>query len=194
MPVEQATYINNLDKSWPLSQDGVNEGDNHLRLLKKVLQAQFPGSGGTGFNKAILATEDELNRLDGVSSNVQDQLDALLDWQNAAEDTFYAPQGTYIIFGENNVAPGWTVAHYGNTKSLIVIDPDNGGSPGWQGGVDDPASYIASHKHELIANPTIFGQQWTSGNQVTLVGEEFTKNGGVDWKPRYLEVVIAIKD
>ena len=191
MPVEQATYINNLDKSWPLSQDGVNEGDNHLRLLKKVLQAQFPGSGGAGFNKAITATEDELNRLDGLSSNVQEQIDALLAWQNAAEDTFYAPQGTYILFGEANVAPGWTVTHYGDTRALVVIDPDNGGSPGWQGGVDDPSVYVAAHVHGLGA---VSPFKAASGNDLFILGQDTTESAGVDWHPRYLEVVIAIKD
>jgi len=194
MPVEQATYINNLDKSWPLSQDGVNEGDNHLRLLKKVLQAQFPGSGGAGFSKKITATEDEINRLGGVTSPIQEQIDAIINWQSGAEDTLYAPQNTHMLFGQNGVPSGWTVAHYGATQSLVVVDPDNGGNPGFSGGTDDPNQYLASHTHHLREAISIFAQEWSSGNKVHLLGTDTSDAGGVDWNPRYLESVVGVKD
>jgi len=42
MPVESATYINDLDTANPLAGDLVSEGDNHLRLLKSALKTTFP--------------------------------------------------------------------------------------------------------------------------------------------------------
>ena len=42
MPLEISTYISGLDESWPLSGDPTNKGDDHLRLIKHVLQSQFP--------------------------------------------------------------------------------------------------------------------------------------------------------
>ena len=43
MGIETGSYINDLDADWPLATDNVSDGDNHLRLIKKVLKASFPG-------------------------------------------------------------------------------------------------------------------------------------------------------
>jgi hypothetical protein len=63
MGLETGTTISSFITSNPTETDPVNQGDNHIRLIKSVLQAQFPGSIGTGFNTAITATEAELNSL-----------------------------------------------------------------------------------------------------------------------------------
>lgn len=63
MGLEAGTTISSLITSNPTSSDPVNQGDDHIRLIKSVLQAQFPGSTSTGFNTAITATEAELNSL-----------------------------------------------------------------------------------------------------------------------------------
>ncbi|HNT40035.1 MAG TPA: hypothetical protein PKO45_13045 [Rubrivivax sp.] len=42
MTVEAATYIDTLDPALPASADFVYEGDDHMRLIKSVLQATFP--------------------------------------------------------------------------------------------------------------------------------------------------------
>jgi len=42
MGLETGTTINELDPSWPLPNDPVSQGDDHLVLLKKILKAQFP--------------------------------------------------------------------------------------------------------------------------------------------------------
>lgn len=63
MGLEAGTTISSFITSNPTETDPVNQGDNHIRLIKSVLQAQFPGSTSTGFNTAITATEAELNSL-----------------------------------------------------------------------------------------------------------------------------------
>jgi len=45
MTIETATFLAALDSTKPLNTDLVSEGDDHLRLLKAVLQATFPGRG-----------------------------------------------------------------------------------------------------------------------------------------------------
>ncbi len=45
MTVETATYLNALDSAKPANTELVAEGDDHLRLLKSVLKATFPGRG-----------------------------------------------------------------------------------------------------------------------------------------------------
>lgn len=44
MGLESATYIGGLSTSNPVSSDGVSQGDDHLRLIKNVLQATFPNA------------------------------------------------------------------------------------------------------------------------------------------------------
>lgn len=62
MPVESASYISDLNASYPASTDGVKEGDDHVRLLKAVLKATFPNLTGPvtavqlSLNNPILTT------------------------------------------------------------------------------------------------------------------------------------------
>lgn len=45
MAVETSTTISGLNAAWPLGSDLRSEGDNHLRLIKAVLQSVFDDSG-----------------------------------------------------------------------------------------------------------------------------------------------------
>jgi microcystin-dependent protein len=44
MGVEIATFISGLTASWPPSADPKSQGDDHIRLLKSVLQSTFPNA------------------------------------------------------------------------------------------------------------------------------------------------------
>jgi hypothetical protein len=46
MPVEAATYISQLSPADPPGGDPKSQGDNHLRLIKQVLQNTFPNASG----------------------------------------------------------------------------------------------------------------------------------------------------
>lgn len=43
MSVESGSYISDLNESWPNATDLVNEGDDHLRLIKQLIKQTFPG-------------------------------------------------------------------------------------------------------------------------------------------------------
>lgn len=77
MTIEVANTIAELDSLLPANGDFIFEGDNHIRLIKKVIKQAFPGDLGAGFDQAIIAYETELNFVSGVVSLIQDQLDAL---------------------------------------------------------------------------------------------------------------------
>lgn len=77
MSLESGDYLDDLVTGNPAPTDLVNQGDDHLKLIKKVLKQTFPGSGGQGYRKPITATEDELNRVSGVTAPIQEQFDAL---------------------------------------------------------------------------------------------------------------------
>lgn len=59
MTVEVASFVSELNISWPLNGDLIKEGDDHIRLIKSTLQNTF-----SGFNKRLTITADSLNSLD----------------------------------------------------------------------------------------------------------------------------------
>ena len=73
MAIETFGAINALVATNPTATDNVSEGDDHIRGIKATLQTTFPNVTG-----AITATETELNYVDGVTSNIQTQLNAKL--------------------------------------------------------------------------------------------------------------------
>jgi microcystin-dependent protein len=56
MPLESATFINNLVASNPASTDTVSQADDHIRLIKQVLKSTFPN-----LNAPVTATAAQLN-------------------------------------------------------------------------------------------------------------------------------------
>ena len=75
MGLETATFISQLDPLFPLGGDPINKGDDHIRLLKDVLQSQFPNLAAVAVNPTavelnllvgLLATAAELNIMDGA--------------------------------------------------------------------------------------------------------------------------------
>ena len=65
MGLETASYISQLVATNPLATDPISQGDDHLRLIKSVLQTQFSGLSGT---TAVTSSGAELNILDGVTA------------------------------------------------------------------------------------------------------------------------------
>jgi len=220
MPVESGTTISQLDQTWPLGSDNLQQGDDHIRFIKSVLIAQFPGALGQGFNEAIVATEAELNYLSGVTSNVQDQINSI-----TSDVNFYAPSGTVMVFYQ--VAPplGWTQVITHANAMLRVIALAGGGS----GGTDNPIAPDLAHLHttgdhtlvigEMPSHTHVIGEVWTTAaghvmedggghnhNQTpgvpsaTSVGGDGFHNhgntgaGNLSFTPMYIDTILASKD
>ena len=65
MTVEVATFISELDALLPADTDGSTELDDHLRLIKAVLQNTFVGDGaGDDYDQPVTATLTEMNSWD----------------------------------------------------------------------------------------------------------------------------------
>ena len=97
MTVETASYISQLNTSYPAVGDAVGEGDDHLRLIKTVLQTQFPNLTAAAVN----ANVTELNLLDGVSALVT--LAADQSWSGSQRGTPSAvTDGTLDLNTANN--------------------------------------------------------------------------------------------
>lgn len=123
MGLETATYINDLNSSNPVGSDAASQGDDHIRLLKSTIKATFPNVAG-----AVTPTHAELNYVDGVTSNIQTQLDALV-----AEDLTKLPKaggtmtGDIVLAGapSNNLHPATKL--YVDTADALAL-PKAGGT------------------------------------------------------------------
>ncbi|RKY42324.1 MAG: hypothetical protein DRP85_03295 [Candidatus Makaraimicrobium thalassicum] len=147
MPLESATVIAELEETYPLGGDPTAQGDNHLRLLKSVLQLQFPGELGGGFDIPIVATETELNHLVGVSDNIQDQFNALGVRMDDLEASLNAPPGTVLVFYQAVPPLGWTQITGHDDSMLRITDGVGGGAAGSDSGF----SYSWAHNHTTPA-------------------------------------------
>jgi len=148
MPLETANTIGELDEQWPLGGEDLNRGDDHLRLIKFVLKSQFPGSLGNGFAKPITASEDEINRLSGVKSNIQDQIDALSTKGDTLEVNLSAPPGTRLVFYQAAAPTGWTLDTTNNDYMLRVVSSNGGG----KGGTQSPVTANLDHVHATLGH------------------------------------------
>ena len=222
MPIETGTTISQLRNTWPLSGDPILEGDDHIRLIKSILIAQFPGDIGDGFTKPILSTEDELNFCQGLTGNIQFQIDQILNG-----GTLPAPTGTVMLFRQSAPPAGWVAQTDVTDHMLRAVNPGSVGI----GGTDSPLSFSATHDH-TTSNTTLTIDQMpahshgmvnnsdvvvTSGTSVAPTDPEssatpsghietFTTEGGgnahnhgntstftAEFNPLYVDVIIAVK-
>ena len=216
MGLETTTFLDGLNDSWPLGTDPGPQGDDHLRLIKSVLKSTFPGSGGNGFSKQILATEDEINHLAGLT----------VDVATAIADAKF-PTGTVLPFYNAAPPPGWTLVSLSSTYMLIAGAGHTGGGtdnpiyndkvPGHthsaSGAVTDPAG---AHTHSLsipsvlvgaYAGAFVGGTPNVQLESVSLsVGEAGAhahtisslaigvNAGAANWAPRYLGLILCSKN
>lgn len=137
MPLETATTINQLDEQWPNGSDGVDRGDDHIRLLKHVLKSTFPGpTPGNGF--AIPLTVDPA-LLNDLANRLQTIEQSIINAR---------PIGS-LEFRADNINPQSLFPN--TTWALITADAcvalGNGSNGGTQSGNNTPAVPLPAHAH-----------------------------------------------
>lgn len=215
MGLETGSTISSFITSNPTSSDPVNQGDDHLRLIKSILKAQFPGAAGNGFATAITATEAEINALHGLTN-------------------FYFASGTRMPFAQAAAPTGWTqdTSDNATNRMLRVVNTAGNGV----GGSDSPivnsttmvahthtftGSALAAHTHtdsghlhvdtgSAPAYNATSGpdskQQWTGTHNTQIGYANISSNSagtpagtnstttGVSWIPRYIDMIICSKN
>ena len=213
MGLETGSTISSFITSNPTSSDPVNQGDDHLRLIKSVLQAQFPGVGGLGYATAITTTEAELNALHGLTN-------------------YYFASGTRMPFAQAAAPTGWTQDTTDNAtnRMLRVVNTAGNGV----GGSDSPivnSTTMVAHTHTFTGSALAVHTHTDSGHTHTATmtspqlgtggGSNYLANGatssgtgyanissisagtpsgtnstttGVSWTPRYIDMIICSKN
>ena len=218
MGLETGSTISSFITSNPTSSDPVNQGDDHLRLIKSVLKAQFPGVAGNGFATAITATEAELNYLSGVTSNIQAQINNFL------------PSGTRIPFAQATAPTGWTqdITDNANNRMLRVVSSAGNGVGGSASPILNDTvpshthtfsgtftgSALPTHSHLFntpINNQSLSGGgsscsnvvgSWNGTTQAvsagtpsgTITGTNAINASSSNWTPRYIDMIICSKN
>ena len=67
MALETSTYIDGLVATNPVSTDPLAQADDHMRLIKSTITATFPAITG-----AVTSTHTEINKLDGYTGTAAD--------------------------------------------------------------------------------------------------------------------------
>ena len=89
MTVEtNANYISDLNKAYPRNRDLIKEGDDHIRLVKAVLQNTFPG-----MDKTVDVSSEKLNKLNTTFSYTDNTLNI--------NNSIAVPKDKDIDFGGN---------------------------------------------------------------------------------------------
>lgn len=118
MALEDPTYINEFVITNPEPTDKRRFGDDHIRNIKGAIKRTFPNIEGQ-----ILPSHTELNALDGISSNVQAQLNTKLESSNLPDLAPYARRNTSNSWGA--VQSQGTV-DLGNVSGVVAIDASAG--------------------------------------------------------------------
>ena len=107
MTVETASFISELDATKPTALDPKSEGDNHIRLVKATIKAQFPNFGAG----AVTATHTELNNITNAifadsSGNVGIGTDSPDSSAGYTITTCNGPSGSYTSYKAGGALAG----------------------------------------------------------------------------------------
>ena len=164
MPVETFNFIDSLNTANPTATDNVSEGDDHIRGIKTTLKNTFPNVNG-----AVNPTDEELNYVDGVTSNIQTQLDGKQATLGAGDITATEIAADAVGASELNVVGNGTAGQYlasdGDgtmTWTTLSSDPTMGGDlSGTASNAQIVANAVNANELNVVGNGTS-GQMLTS--------------------------------
>ena len=152
MGIESASYISQLVDTNPLVSDAVGQGDDHLRLIKTVLQTQFPNLTAGAVN----TTQTEMNLLDGVTALVSLASDQ--SWSGSQRGTPQTiTQGTLIDLDTGNNFL-WTPA----AADELSFTNETTGQSGFIKLIN-PSAYVITKGSEVKASSTFLADVTVAG-------------------------------
>jgi hypothetical protein len=69
MALESASYVTQLNASNPTATDSINEGDDHLRMVKTVLKNSFPSASTAAIIPDMSGQSGKYLTTDGTDSS-----------------------------------------------------------------------------------------------------------------------------
>lgn len=213
MALETASWISQLVDTNPVAGDPVGEGDDHLRMLKTVLQNSFPSSSTSAVIPDMTSQSGKFLTTDGTDSS----------WGTVPDPI---ESGTKMMFVQTTAPTGWTKDTTHNNKALRVVSgtASSGGSvafttafasksvSGSVGSTSLSTAQLASHNHTSyyglrVSSPPYTIQILTPNvnakyHQATATSSTGSGNShnhsfsgtAIDMEVQYVDTIIATKD
>lgn len=164
MGLETATFISGLNTSWPQAGDTKSQGDDHLRLIKSVLNATFPNASkafyipsAEAFSSTITLDATDQNNLIMVDTTAGDVACTLPGTLTAAD------KGWECEIVRTNTAGG---------TNAIVVSPTTGN-------INSAAGVSGTIRIERVWEPARFkwtGSAWFCVKPGPLIGSSMDWN------------------
>jgi hypothetical protein len=120
MGLETATFISELDPNNPIdATDGVNEGDDHIRLIKSTTLNTWPNVTG-----AVTLTHTQLNK-----TAIKDEVNTFTVGQSIETDNSATPFNGYLRFinsGQPANERRWYMSAVADTLSIFATNDSDG--------------------------------------------------------------------
>ena len=150
MALETGTYISDLDSANPTATDLKSQGDDHFRLIKRVVKATFPN-----INAAVRATPTQLNQIaDNTYSASACSGNAATATHATSATTLTGgwtslPAGTRMPFAQAAAPTGWVqdTTDAANNRMLRVVSTAGGGTAGTHSPILN--NVVPSHTHTV---------------------------------------------
>lgn len=162
MPLESATYVSQLNSANPASTDVLSQGDDHIRLIKAVLQATFPNITGP-----VNLTDTELNAVLTSIAGAGVPVGAITAWYGSSA---LVPAGWHVCDGTLAVArsDGSGTIDVPDLRNMVVIGAGAVAAQGTSfGAASQTADTAAAGGHSHATNPGEGGHAHTG---VTVAG------------------------
>ena len=207
MGLETAVYINDLNPANPSALDPVPEGNNHIRMLKQVLQNTFPGLAGvyTPFpsgTKLLFAqataptgwTQDTTDEIDNRMLRVVKTAGGGTGGSHSPILMDVIPSHTHGVSissaNTDHVHTAWTDAQgYHDHAFGQSYGVDNGGAGGMVAGFGNlRTSGDGAHAHNIGMNGM------NTNTTHTHTGTAAANEGAGNWTPKYMNLILCSKD
>lgn len=182
MGLEAGDFIDDLNQAWPLPSDKRRQGDDHFRLIKRVLKNTFPN-----LNAAVTATPADLNN---VPPNLGDIITELLLHIEAPGSIKMWDLANKPIPDGWVLCDGSTVPGYGTVPDMrdrFVVAAGVTFNNGDTGGVNPPVAALAGGGAITIAGHALTRAElpavsprlyvWESGSNGPGQMENFGNSG-----------------
>ena len=178
MTVESASFISGLVPAYPPGSDSISEGDDHLRLLKSVLQGTFPNANGA-INGIHTGTSEPSSKTAGTIWYDTTASNKVLKVYNGSSFVTLpiSPEVAFKLMGATNV--GWVLPTTDGTANQY-LKTDASGNLDWASpaGSELPSQTGNSGKF-LTTNGSAVSWAETTGSLLATTHARLTGNASV---------------
>lgn len=170
MPVENPTFIDDLNEAYPLPEDPKSEGDDHLRNFKRAVKDTFPNINGV-----VAATDEELSILSGLTASTAEL--NTLDGVTASAAELNILDGATLSTAELNFVKGATSAIQTQINAKAPL-----ASPVFTGTPKAPTAAPGTNTDQIATMAALQAAAFAAALPAGVEGQFLSFQGGI-WTP-----------